>query len=85
MQIRRFTTTRVDEAEHAASVGMNFLSRLNSPEIQEIPKYSGAASTSQENPSCSIVQNNKNEKITTKVSSDRAPVTQGFDLENDNK
>lgn len=77
----RFTTTRVDEAEHAASVGMNFSSRFN-PDLQEIPKYSGSPSTSEENHSYNLVQNNKDEK-NTKTSSSKAPGAHGFTIEKD--
>lgn len=71
----------MDEAEHAASVGMNFPSRFNPPEIQEIPKYSGATSSG-ENPDCSLIENNKDDKI-TKSSSEKPPFTHGFNMEKD--
>lgn len=84
---QRFTTTRVDEAEHAASVGRSFTPRFNPPELQE---FSNFPSTSQENVNTTfkINSNNKNENAKVTISSsDKANVTHGFNVgrDEDNK
>lgn len=82
---QRFTTTRVDEAEHAASVGMSFTPRFNAPETQESPKdiSLGAHSTTKKNPACSLIKFNKDENVSITKSTDKGSVIQGFNLEKD--
>lgn len=88
----RFTTTRVDEAEHAASVGIPFVPRVCS-DLQDVTRNlsttsdSDGASTSflaygkspkSKSISCDFSDSNVN---VTNSTSDKSSVTHGFNID----
>ncbi|XP_018562040.1 inositol hexakisphosphate and diphosphoinositol-pentakisphosphate kinase isoform X2 [Anoplophora glabripennis] len=88
----RFTTTRVDEAEHAASVGIPFVPRVSS-DLQDATRNLSAAldsdgastsvvghSRSVKNKSISCDFSDSNVKV-TKSNSDKSSVTHGFNVD----
>ncbi|XP_074035912.1 inositol hexakisphosphate and diphosphoinositol-pentakisphosphate kinase isoform X13 [Leptinotarsa decemlineata] len=93
---QRFTTTRVDEAEHAASVAMNFPPRVHS-EAEPNTSGSGSSPVIAESSSKSIFSlgrssskkkkksNDAKDNIkATKSNSEKSSVTDGFNMEKKN-